>query len=186
MASKFLTLFESQYQRYQQGGILVSDFVEFIKNYKSQDCYKNLAPELQKGIDELHNSGDNLRVVIVKPRYPSAQPGNAQQTGTEYYADVTADQTGGRNGIVVSVPTSLLQVATTYPNPNPIPDKYRRKDKITIKPEEVEEDEQSLSRRTDAGDGKLRQSQLTNPTKNTTLPSKSAPTTANYMKGLKK
>ncbi len=43
----------------------------------------------------------------------------------------------------------------------PIPEVQKRHDKVNIKPEEVEENEENLSNKTDRGDGKLTQTDLT-------------------------
>ena len=184
MSKKFLTVFESHFQKYRQGGILNGDFVGFVKNFKSLDCYKNLNSELQKAIGEILGSKLDLRAILVKPMYPSAQPGNAQQTGGDFWVDIAPHYGGGRYGTPVTVPSSLLVVKTTYPSQNPLPDELVRKSKITIKPEEIEEDEQALSRKTDGGNKKLKRTDLDLPTKNTKLANTKSPYTVNYMKGL--
>lgn len=169
MSKKFLSLYESHFKKLQQGGILAGDFVVFRKDYKSLDCYKDLNPEIKKGIQDIIDSKLDLRVVLVKPMYPSRQPGNAQQTGVDFYADISPHYGGGRYGnTVVTVPSALLQVSTTYPNQNPLPDEFVRKNNITIKPEEVKRD---------GKDANL-------PKANTKLANAKEPYTANYMKGL--
>jgi hypothetical protein len=186
MSRKFLTLFESHYKKYQQGGFLNGDFVEFTKNFKSLDCYKHLNPQIKQAIDDVIASKLDLRVTLVKPLYPSAQPGNAQQTGADFYVDIAPHYGGGRYGsTVVSVPSSLLVVKTTYPDQNPLSPEFTRKDKITIKPEEVDNDDSNVSRRTDKGNGKLSPTDLSLATKNTKLANAKEPSTARYLKGLK-
>lgn len=185
MASKFLTLFESVFKRTQQGGLLVGDYVKFVDGFKTKDSYKSLSDDMKNAIKDLIDCDLPIRVVLTKPHYPSTQPGNAQQTGTSFAADIAADYSGGRYGDPVTVHADLITPINDYPNLNPLGDKLRRKDKVVIKPEEVEEDEQNLSRRTDKGDGKLSTTELKLATKNTTLPSGKL-YTVNYMKGIKK
>lgn len=189
MNNKFLSLYESVFQKYQHGGVLVGDYVKFVDGYKSHEEYKELSSSAKELIDMILNSGLNLRVVNTKPYTPTFSPGNTQDIGQKYSADIALDHGGGRLTNYLTVPAILLQVDNDYPNLNKLAPSQHRKNKVQIKPTEVETDEEFKANLTDPGTGKLRVSTVSNPKTNTVLPSKSVnktpavkePYTKNYM-----
>jgi hypothetical protein len=188
---KFITLFESYMRRYDRGGFLVGDIFKFNDNFKRDEAYTKLGQNVKDLIDEMIESGLNIRVVDIKDvnpqRYPAATGGSLEPVLT-----VALDTGGGRYTHYCSIPCCLGQPdPIDGPNLPPIPDAMRRKDKVNIKPEEVSEDEENLSNMTDRGDGRLQRTQRSLPRANTTIPSKSATPspevnsyTKEYMKGL--
>lgn len=188
MSRKFETLFESVYQRYQRdGGLLVGDYVEFNKNYKSSEQYKELTDEVKAVVDGLVDSGLNLRIVDDKSYYPATVPAGPAGNGYKLMVTVAIDEGGGRYSNYVTVCPSLLTRIDTYPNLMPPSDKREIKRDVNIKPKDVEQDEENQSNLSDvAGKGKLGFGDRKLHNKNVTLPSKTAAsTTAMYLKGLK-
>ncbi|NBP04264.1 MAG: hypothetical protein EBU90_30075 [Proteobacteria bacterium] len=169
MNNKFLNLYESVSQRYQKGGVLVGDYVKFIDGFKSHDDYKELPENVKEMIEDMLKSGLNIRVVNTKPFTPTLSPGNVQDIGQKFSADIAVDHGGGRLVGYLSVPTSLIIPDNAYPNLNPLANSQRRKDKVQIKPKEVEQSEEHPSNLSDPGTGKLRKSDISKANKNTTL-----------------
>lgn len=169
MNNKFLSLYESVFQKYQRQGVLVGDYVKFIDKYKSHEDYKDLPENVKEMIKHMIVSGLNIRVVLTKPWKPAFTGGNTQLTGMYYVADIALDQGGGRLTDYTTVPVSLLVVDNDYPNLNKLAASQHRKDKVQIKPKEVEADEEFKPNLTDPGNGKLKISTVTNPKTNTVL-----------------
>lgn len=182
MSSKFLNLFESVYQRYQHGGLEVGDYVKFIDKFKARHEYDKLSNSAKDIIDQMLKTGLNIRVVLTKPSKPTSSPGNTQDIGQSYSADIALDNGGGRFTSYLTVPAALLVTDNDYPNLNKIADSQRHKDKVNIKPEEVPIDKLNQSRLTDPGTGKLKSSSTELPTKNTSLPNQNkSPYTKSYI-----
>lgn len=183
MNSKFLTVFEAVYQRYQHGGLEVGDYVKFIDKFKSHKEYKELSDAVKDSIDNMQKTGLKMRVVLTKSCKPGLSQGNNQNIGQYFSADIALDHSGGRLTDYLTVPAGLLEVINDYPNLNKLADSQRKKDKIDIKPVEVEVDQDHYTRRSDAGNGKIKPSQTELPTKNTVLKhqSKLTPYTKSYM-----
>jgi len=183
----FIQLTESYMRRHQRGGFLVGDVIVFDKGYKSKSGFKELSQNTRDELQSMIDSGLNIRVINIKDANPGPRyPGNSDTTSGEVVLDVAVDEGGGRYGSPITIPVDIgTPNEDLYPNLPPIPDAWRRKDKVNIKPQELEEDQESLTNKTDRGDGKLKQTEIKNPVKNTKIPSKAANSTANYMKGIK-
>lgn len=181
---KFIPLLESYMKRFERGGFLIGDVFKFNDNFKSSEDYKKLGQNVQDLIDQMIESGLHIRVVGIKDEEPQRYPASDIGSSLEVVLNLALDTGGGRYTHHVSVPMSLGQPVHYAPNLLPIPDAMRRKSKVNIKPEEVTEDEENVSNKTDKGDGKLSQTQRKLPTQNTTLPNAKAPYTVNYLQGL--
>lgn len=166
MNSRFLALYEHVYQRFQQSGVLAGDVIKFRKDFKTSAEYKSLNPDLQKKIDELLTTDQHIKVIATKPKMPGS---NANQS-TVGYADIAIDQGGGRFTEIITIPVDFVEVQDFGPNLPPIPDSFKRKDKVNIKPEPVEVDKEHPSNQTDRGTGKYMQTDITLPSKNTSIP----------------
>lgn len=182
---KFEPLFESYMKRFKRGGFLVGDVFKFNDKFKSDDAYKSLGDNIKDVLDQMIDSGLHIRVINIKNEDPSRYPGNSDTAQLEPVLDIALDTGGGRYTSEVSVPCCIGQPVQYAPNLLPIPDAWRRKDNVNIKPKEVEEDEENLSNKTDRGNGELSQTALKLPTDNTTLPNATQPHTVNYLQGLK-
>lgn len=177
---KFLTLIENHITRGTNGGILVGDVVTFVKNFKSLPEFKSLPDGIKDAILDLTSSDLNLRVVNIKPQYPSRAPGEEANRGTGYTIEIAQELAPGliykQNKIAVDV--KLLEPQNTYPNLPKIPDSMKRNDKFTLKPELVkqEDNEESVNtpyhqtNMTQQGDT-LGKTEKTLPQSNTKIPS---------------
>lgn len=123
-SNKFLSLLETYQSRFQQAGFLKGDVFKFNDNFKSDESYKALQPDVKDLIDQYIDSGLHIRVVGV-------------EQDPEHIV-IAQDHTGGRIVGKVSIPCCLGKPECFGDNLAPIPDEVRRDDKVTIKPEEVE------------------------------------------------
>jgi hypothetical protein len=188
--SKFLSLYENVYQRYQNSGVLIGDVIKFKSDFKKSQEYKNLNPGVQKKIDDLLKTDQHIRVVSTKPKIPGS---NATQP-TVGYADVAIDTGGGRYTEFITIPIDIVEVQDFYPNLPPIPDSWKHQSKVNIKPEPVEDFKDHPTRQTDRGTGRYMSTDTNLPTTNTVLPAEvnstmatpevSSSYTGQYMKGL--
>jgi len=188
--SKFLTIYENVYQRYQNSGVLIGDVIKFKADFKQSQEYKNLNPGVQKKIDDLIKTDQHIRIVSTKPKIPGS---NASQP-TVGYADVAIDNGGGRYTEFITIPIDIVEVQDFYPNLPPIPDSFNHKSRVNIKPEPVEDYKDHITRQTDRGTGKVKPTDLTLPTSNTSIPANvnstmatpevSSSYTSQYMAGL--
>jgi len=190
--SKFEKLYESAMQRYQRGGFLVGDRVQFTSDFKTKEGYKALGDNVKEMIDKMIDSGLNIRITDIKNAEPSYFPANPQYTsGDKVVLDIALDSGGGRYTHLLTIPNELVERLDDEQNLPPVPDEQKRKDKVTIKPEEMEEDEQHITRNTDRGDGKLSKTELNTPKTDTSIPSAPAkgtndPAVNAYVKALAK
>lgn len=145
MKSKYLELLENTLTRYQRSGFLVGDYIKIHDNYKSKRCYSKLSDEMKVRIDELAAVGANmhLRVVAIKNKYPSDQPGNEYNTSGKVVLDIGVDYGGGRFYSVTTIPSTIATVIDYGINLAPLPNALTRDNIITIKPEPVNLDSES-------------------------------------------
>ena len=142
MKKKFLRLYESTMDRLNRGGYLVGDIVKFKDDAHTHDFYTNCSEEIRKKIEEYMKSGDTLRVKNITNVYPAVLgAGNTDDAGS-VNVEVCRETAPGRfdqSGILVH--PDMLEVIDVYPNLTPVPDKFKRKERITITPEEVKDEE---------------------------------------------
>lgn len=176
MANKFLNLIESTIQRMTNGGILVGDRVVLADGYKSKESYKELSDTIKKYIEDIFSNDLNKKVINVKTKYPSRAPGDADNRGGEYVADVAVELATGLydNQNAVSIPLDLLVHDTAGHDEDfgkaPVPDSVKYDSKVQIDPKEVsEEDEVEITRVTQQGDS-LKPTELYLPKQNTKIP----------------
>lgn len=188
---KFLTLLETYMSRYERGGFLVGDVFKFNDNFKSTDSYKKLGTNTQEMIDGMIESGLHVRVVGIKDTTSPIYPGNPQTSSNDVSLTIALDNGGGRYTHYVNVTPDLGSSETFYPNLPPIPDSVVRKNNTNITPKELEKQD-NISNKTDKGDGKLSDTNISLPTKNTAIPSNAvtpSPSvdsyTHEYMAGIK-
>ena len=190
---KFIPLLESYMKRFERGGFLVGDIFKFDDKFKSHEEYKALGQSVKDMLDEMIDSGLHIRVVDIKDTSPQRYPASSDGGSLIPVLSIALDHTGGRITHRCSIPSCLGQPGESpYPNLDPIPDSLYRKNRVNIKPEELAEDEENLSNKTDKGDGKLSQTQIKLPTQNTQIPSSAATPsmevnayTKDYLSGLK-
>lgn len=145
MANKFLVKIEENIQRYTNGGKLVSDVVKFVKNYKSKDTYKALGDDVKEYIELLIKTDKNIRVVDIKPMFPSRSPGDDQNRGNGFSVELAIELAPGLFDLQnkVTVPSDLVIAVNTYSNLPDIPQSMRKKERINHKPTPPEEDSES-------------------------------------------
>jgi hypothetical protein len=178
MEKKFVKICESAMSRYTRGGVLVGDYVEFVKNYKKHQEYTQLHDNIKDAVEELIKSGLRIRVTGIDEYFPVRFPGSSDMTNGKVTVKIAADQGGGRYMYSLVVPPCLLSTLDFYPNLPPLPDVFNREDNITMSPEEVEK-----------VDGGIKGGDYSLPTSNTTIKvskkQTKVPYTANYLKGIK-
>lgn len=180
---KFNTIFESNFQRFQGGGFLTGDLVKIIPNAMSHEWVASKGENVKEQLKRFMESEYNIRVSTVKPVRPAVQ-GSVQQDQVPgyYFCDIALEKAPGLFLDFFELPAELLEVVDTGINLSPVSDANKRKDKVQIKPQEIEkvteDDEQGDLgvRGATAEDSEL-------PDSNTTLPGASAAKsyTANYI-----
>jgi len=184
MEKKFIKLFEATLSRYTRGGFLTSDRVKFVDKALSHDFFKNAPTETKAAVQELINSGVNLRVRNVKSFMPAVMgAGNPDDFGYSFNIEVVPEIAPGLYDVnkAVTVPSTLLDRFSDYPNLPPVPDKLKYDNKVQIKPSEVtiNDDKTMLTPRSkthlsDVGDKKLETGDRELKNVNVKIPSKPA------------
>ena len=155
MGKKFDTIYESVVSRGESGSYLPGDIVIFRPNYKSSECYKNMPTIAQKEVDELAKCGLNIRVAQVGNNLSGHSAGNQFKSSLTNVLTIAADHGGGRTyGRIVVTPDMVDLADLDNHNLAPIPDQFRRKDKVTIKPQKYDRDKNFITNVTDKGNGK--------------------------------
>jgi len=176
MSHKFLNLIESTIQKMTNGGVLVGDRVSLIDGYKSKEDFKSLPDSVKEYITSLFKDNDlNKKVINIKTEMPSRAPGNEDNRGASYFADVAVELANGLydNKNAVTIPVSILQVHDDGINRSPVPDSQKYDNKVQIDPVEAEENEEQQQTMTQQGDS-LKKSNISNPRQNTKIPSSPA------------
>ena len=190
MGKKYLTLVETYLSRFERGGFLVGDVFKFNDNFKSSEAYKKLGSNSQELIDQMIETGLHVRVVGIKDTTAPRYPGNPQTSSADVSLTLAVDNGGGRYTHYVNISPELGTSVSFYPNLPPIPDAMRRPNDINVKPKELETQD-NIANKTDKGDGKLSDTNISLATANTVL--KSNPVSADpavsannyeYLKGL--
>jgi hypothetical protein len=156
MGKKFDKIFEAVVSRYQVGGYLPGDIVKFRANYKSTPTYKAMHSEMQRELDELANSGLNIKVTQVGSKTYNQSAANDHKTADNVVITIAGDHGGGRyyNSITVS-PEMIDIVGAGDPTPQVASQFYRDDEKyLNGKTEEWKADQQNITRVTDKGNGK--------------------------------
>jgi len=170
MAKKYLTLVEAYLSRFQRGGFLVGDVFKFDDNFKALDSYKKLGQNVKDMIDQMIETGLNVRVVGIKDTTSPRYPGNPQTSSSDVELTLALDTGGGRYTNYINISPEMGQPLDIYPNLPPIPDEVVRKNKVNIKPEELEKMD-NVANKTDRGTGAYMDTERSLAKDNTVLPS---------------
>ena len=155
MGKKFDDIYESVTSRYQAGGYLSGDFVKFRPNYKTSPTYKNLPDKIKLELDDLVKSGLNIRITQIGNSLSGHSAGNQHKTGNTSVITVAGDSGGGRYYNSIPITPDMIDLEDQDANSTgKIPDQFRRKNKINIKPEVYNRDPKNITNVTDKGDGK--------------------------------
>ena len=143
MNKKFLKLYESWMNRYNHSGFLVGDIVKFKDDAHGHPFLKSQATSIAERIVEFINDGCTLRVKNVINNYPAVMgAGNSDDNGPDYTLEICRELAPGRfedSGVLCH--PDMLVIIDVYPNLTPVPDKFKRKERIDIKPLEVKDEE---------------------------------------------
>ena len=154
MGKKFDSIYESVIQRYAVGGYLPGDIVIFRPDYKSSSCYKSMHTRMREELEQLINSGLNIKIIQVGDKLSGVSAGNQHKTADNVVITVAGDHGGGRHYGSIAVSPDMIDLADPA-NPTPsVPDQFYRKDNTNWKPEEWKADQQNITRVTDKGTGK--------------------------------
>lgn len=178
MKRRFIKLYESWLTRNNHSGFLVGDIIKFKPDAFKHDYIKTQSDEVAKAIKHLIDCKGTVRVVNVINKYPAVGgSGNTDNVGPDFTVEVSEDTGGGRLGVSAVVHVGMIERIDTTPNLEPVPDKNRRKDKITIKPEEVKDEAEEApfyspasTRTSDIGGGKLSKGDRTLNNANASIP----------------
>ena len=176
-------LVEDYMRRFERGGFLVGDIFKFNKDFKTTDSYKHLGQNTKELIDQIIDSGLNVRVTGINDTNGQRFPGNPQTSdASSVMLSIALDNGGGRYSHYVTISPELGQPESHYPNLPPIPDAVKRANNVNIKPKDLEKSDNSANK-TDKGDGKNTDTERTLATTNTVLPHQStspSPAVASY------
>lgn len=140
--NKFKKIFESNFQRFQGGGVLAGDIVNFIDNVLKDEWFDTQTTNVKERIEKMLDSDLNIRVSSVYGLRPAHGGAKQQdQQADEYYVDVAQELAPGMLSDIVSCPVKLITPVDLEGNLAPIPDSLRYDDRSHIKPEVVELDE---------------------------------------------
>ncbi len=138
MEKKFNKIYESYVSRYTRGGFLTGDLVKVRNDFKSTDGYKKLTPEFKQALDDLMASDLNLRVSGIENKYPSAQPGNTDNSSGEFSVTVSQETAPGRYDGFFQFPDDIFEPVDVYPNRMPVPNSMVRPNGTEIDPDTLE------------------------------------------------
>lgn len=145
------SIMEAVNSRYTVGGYLPGDLVKFRPDYKNSPCYKAMHSIMQMDLEDLINSGLNIKVINVGSRGITTSMSNSDKAAADVVITIAGDQGGGRHyGGLAVTPDMIDVVSVNDPSP-PVPDSFYRKDTINYKPEPCEDEERHITRVTDPG-----------------------------------
>ena len=150
MGKKFDAVLESVLQRSEAGGYLPGDYVKFRNGYKKCETYQHMPSTLQKEVDELATCGLNIKVVQVGDKQSGFSAGNQFKPAGCVVLTIAADHGGGRTYGRVTVTTDMVDITDGVL----VPDKFKKKDVVIIKPKKLEVDPNLITNVTDKGNGK--------------------------------
>lgn len=140
--SSFEQLFESEMERFQQGGYMIGDRIRFKKNALQN---KYISTRAQSYIDIvkacMEPSFDlNLRIGAIKSVFPSTTQNYGAGVSTPpdmVFYDIYIEYAPGLYRNPMTVPLEVIELIDDGINRGPVPDSLRRKNKIHG-PEKVE------------------------------------------------
>jgi len=150
MGKKFDIVMETVIQRGEAGGFLPGDCVKFRTGYKNTETYKHMPSTLKKEVDELATCGLNIKVVQVGDKQSGFSTGNQFKPAGCVVLTIAADHGGGRTYGRVTVTTDMVDISDGVL----VPDKFKKKDVVIIKPMELKVDPNLITNVTDKGNGK--------------------------------
>lgn len=154
MGKKFDAIYETVVSRTEAGGgFLPGDYVKFRSGYKNTETYKHMPSTLQKEVDELATCGLNIKVCQVGDKLSGFSAGNQHKLACHVVLTIAADHGGGRTYGRVPVTLDMVDIVDTSGG-LPVPDQFKKKDVVIIKPKQLKVDPNLITNVTDKGNGK--------------------------------
>lgn len=153
MGKKFDAIYESVISRSEAGGYIQGDYVKFRAGYKNTETYKYMPSTLQKEVDELATCGLNIKVCQVGDKQSGFSAGNQFKPASMNVLTIAADHGGGRTYGRVTVTPDMIDMVDVSAGV-PVPDKFKKKDVVIIKPKKLKIDPNLITNVTDKGNGK--------------------------------
>ena len=162
--SKFDTLYQSNFNRFQGGGYLTGDVIKFKEGWENDNWSQNAPAQVVEKIRELAGSDLVLRVSSVKSVRPAVNSSIDQAAGVDdFYLDITQETAPGYyNGNFITVPQTLVELNGAPDRPE-IPDSFKRKDEVDMKPKQEETKEQEIGMSSSTTKQNLPDSNFTQP-----------------------
>jgi predicted outer membrane repeat protein len=139
MTSKFDTLFESNFSRFQGGGFLTGDIIKLKDGWESDAWATNAPVQVVEKLRELAGSDLVLRVSSVKALRPAVNSSVDQSLGVDdFHVDITQESAPGRfTGVFVTVPQHIIELNGANDTLPDIPDSLKREEDVDLKPKEL-------------------------------------------------
>lgn len=143
MTSRFNTLFESNFTRFQGGGFLTGDAIKFKEDWESCEWCKKAPAQVIDKIRELAESDLVLRVSSVKTLRPAVNSSIDQALGTgDFHVDVAQETAPGYwNGHFITVPQEMIELNGPTDQLPEVPDSFKRTEDVDIKPRELTDED---------------------------------------------
>jgi hypothetical protein len=182
MKRNFVKLFESAMTRYTLKGFLAGDVVKFKEGAFNDPWFKSLGKNTQEKLQQMANSGLNLRISVIKNDRPNVYgAGNTDYTGNDFNIDITSEIAPGKYMDFATVPARMLEPLSSYPNLPPVPDVFKKDDpgkRAHIDPKKVKDEQEEVpflspaqTRLSDLGNKKLSKGDRTLNNTNVKIPS---------------
>jgi len=137
--NKFGKIFESNFQRFQGGGVLAGDVVTLVDDILSSEWASEQANTVRDKLADYIDSNVNLRVTAVHSKRPAVQGAVQQDQQVDaFYCDVVKEIAPGLFTDPMTLPIGLLSVVDTGINLPDVPDSIRKDDTSHVDPQEVE------------------------------------------------
>ena len=153
MGKKFDKIFEAVVSRSEAGGYLTGDIIKFRDGYKNTETYKFMPSTLKKEVDELATCGLNIKVCQVGDKQSGYSIGNQFKPASMVVLTIAADHGGGRTYGRVTVTPDMVDMVDVSAGV-PVPDQFKRKSIVIIKPKQLKIDPNFITNVTDKGNGK--------------------------------
>lgn len=139
MTSKFDTLFESNFSRFQGGGFLTGDVIKLKSGWESDAWSVNAPAQVVEKLRELAESDLVLRVSSVKALRPAVNSSIDQSQGVDdFHVDITQESAPGRfTGVFVTLPQHLIELNGPNDTLPDVPDSLKRQEDVDLKPKEL-------------------------------------------------
>jgi hypothetical protein len=115
---------------------------------------------MQADLDALATSGLNIVVTQVGGKVSPSSAGDQFRTPSGTQITIAGDQGGMRHYGFITITPDMIELQDNGINLPPVPDQFKRKDTVIIKPEKFVPDSKNITRVTDKGNGKNTPTQL--------------------------